>query len=144
MSDPCKPKCRAAKPATGLTKQCEIDRAKHRAKHAEKLGHKDSELHTHLHLKLHSELNPKLHCKLDPELNRSLHLALHEKSHPQLLEKFLVSSLGSIDANKLHEFHALKHRELLRPMLLTRQPLGRGVDGRIVVAGGQTTTYRWI
>ena len=36
-------------------------------------------------------------------------------------------------ANKLWWFGGLKYRELLRPMLLTRQPPGHGVGGRIVV-----------
>ena len=116
--------------------------AKHPSKHVGKLRQKFLRSRGHLHQHVRSSLYLDLHVDLNLDLYPSLHRALLAKFYPQLLETFLESKLDSILANKLRWLHDLKHRDLLRPKLPPRQPVGRPLHGRIVAGERPTATCR--
>jgi hypothetical protein len=87
---------------------------------------------------LHLDLNLDLNLNLYPSLLRTFFATLFET----LLQKKLVPLLGSFLRALALDFWLLIFDFVYRPLLPSRQPVGRPLPGRIVVRDSRTTTYR--
>ena len=92
---------------------------------------------------MRSRLNNELYL----DLNRWLHMELNReklaKSFQLLFQRLFVSSFGSLFESTLPQSYVSMRLAPGRQRLPGRQPVGRGVGGRIVVRNRSTTTYRW-
>ncbi len=86
-----------------------------------------------LHRQVHSQLNSGLRRELRERLYAALHRALFVKLFETLFEKTLASLLGSMFESNLRSFLISTCAALHRQGPRGRQPVGRGVGGRIVV-----------
>ncbi len=100
------------------------------------------ELYGELRRQVCHKLCPELNLSLNFGLNLNLNLNLNSRSYPSLFRQMLAALFGSMLESKYAQLLALSHLALRRQKLPPRRPLGRGVDGRIVVRDGLTTTYR--
>jgi hypothetical protein len=107
---------------------------KHRQKHCR--------LRTHLYRQLHRQLHSEMNLALYRDLGTSLHRALFAKSYKSLFRQLFAALFGSMFDLMYGWLQVSSRLALCRQMLPPRRPVGRGVDGRIVLGERSTTTYR--
>jgi len=88
------------------------------------------------------KLCPELDLNPCSDLNLNLNLNLNPASYPSLFRQMFAVLFDSMLKSKYAQLLALSHLALLRQKLPPRRPLGRGLDGGIVVRNSLTTTYR--
>jgi len=101
-----------------------------------------SQLRTRMRRQLRRSLCLDLDLDLFRKLNLFPNLNLYLSLFRSLLRQLIASSFGSSYESKLEQLWASTRLTLGRPMLPPGRPVGRGVDGRIVVQMAATTTYR--
>ena len=117
--------------------------AKLPAKYIEKCRQKHLRLRTHLHSQLHLGLLGELDLAIELDSDTSLLGALLKLLLDTLLLQLLATSYRSMFESMLAQLCVSMCLEPRRQRLPGRQPVGRGVGGRIVVRNRSTTTYRW-
>jgi hypothetical protein len=92
------------------------------------------------------QLNHGLNLKLREPLHAALHgemlVALYLKSDPSLFRQLFATLSGWLYESKYAQLLASSCLALLRQKLPSKQPVGRGVGGRIVARSVPTTTSR--
>ena len=90
-------------------------------------------------------MRSRLNSELYLDLNRWLHMELNRekqaKSFQSLFQRLFVSSLGSLFESTLPQSYVSMRLAPGRQRLPGRQPVGRGVDVRIVASAQANTTY---
>jgi len=125
----------ALKVRSGLTKYRSLLVVKYRQIYRESCAC----LRWQVYRKLDHELYRKLHGKLLAELSRSL----LSKPHETLIRRFFASLFAAMFGSLFEKLRASSRLPTHRQRPRGRRPVGRGVDGRIVVGFWPTTTYRW-
>ena len=95
-------------------------------------------LHRHACRSLHLDLN----LDLNLWLNLNLDLNLIPQSDQSLFRQLFAPLFGSMFGSKFVQLYVWMDSALCRQRLGGRQPVGRGVGGRIVACDYRTTTYR--
>ena len=120
-------------PDWNLTPRVRLRLAKRPSLHVRKHLWKHAQSYIRLHRRVRRPLRLNLNLDLGPNLNLDLNLNLGHPLFETLSRQSFASSFGSMFGSKFVQLYVWMDPALCRQKLGGRQPVGRGVGGRIVV-----------